>query len=111
MAHVAIGKEIQLIVKKRGIKVEELAKRLNVSKPNIYDIYRRKTIDIALLKRLCKVLDHNFFENLANEHRTNQDRISNDFIMRENILLRQMLRDKDELYQLLKAKLEMIQNN
>ena len=108
MANVAIGKQIQAVVKKRGMKVEELAKRLNVSKPNIYDIYRRNTMDTGLLERLCKVLDHNFFETFAHKYRTQQERDSYEFVVRENALLKQMVRDKDELYQLVKAKLEMV---
>jgi transcriptional regulator with XRE-family HTH domain len=108
MANVAIGKQIQAVVKKRGMKVDELAKRLNVSKPNIYDIYRRNSIDTGLLERLCKVLDHNFFETFAHKYRTQQERDSYEYVMRENALLKQMVRDKDELYQLVKAKLEMV---
>jgi transcriptional regulator with XRE-family HTH domain len=108
MANVAIGKQIQAVVKKRGMKVDELAKRLNVSKPNIYDIYRRNSIDTGLLERLCKVLDHNFFETFAHKYRTQQERDSYEYVMRENALLKQMVRDKEELYQLVKAKLEMV---
>jgi transcriptional regulator with XRE-family HTH domain len=108
MANVAIGKQIQAVVKKRGMKVEELAKRLNVSKPNIYDIYRRNSIDTGLLERLCKVLDHNFFEQYAHKCRTQHERDSYEYVVRENTLLKQMVRDKDELYQLVKAKLEMV---
>jgi transcriptional regulator with XRE-family HTH domain len=66
MAKVSIGKEIKAAVKKRGPKVEEVAECLNVSKPNIYDIYRRDSIDSSLLERLCKALDHNFFVRFAN---------------------------------------------
>jgi hypothetical protein len=51
MANVAIGKQIQAVVKKRGMKVEELAKRLNVSKPNIYDIYR--SLSLCALRAPC----------------------------------------------------------
>jgi transcriptional regulator with XRE-family HTH domain len=108
MANVAIGKQIQAVVKKRGMKVEELAKRLNVSKPNIYDIYRRNSIDTGLLERLCKVLDHNFFEQYAHKYRTQHERDSYEYVVRENTLLKQMVRDKDELYQLAKAQLELV---
>lgn len=108
MANAAIGKQIRAVVKKRGMKVEELAKRLNVSKPNIYDIYRRNTIDTGLLERLCKVLDYNFFETFAHKYRTQQERDSYEYVVRENTLLKQMVRDKDELYQLVKARLETV---
>ena len=108
MAKVPIGKEIQAVVRKRGMKVEELAKRLNVSKPNIYDIYRRNTIDTGLLERLCNVLDHNFFEAFANKYRTQQERDSYERLVSENALLKQMVRDKDALYQLVKEKLDLL---
>lgn len=78
------------------------------SKPNIYDIYRRNSIDTGPLERLCKVLDHNFFETFAHKYRTQQEKDSYEYVVRENALLKQMVRDKDELYQLVKAKLEMV---
>ena len=63
MAKAIIGQEIKRIVKLRGLSVEELATALNVSKPNIFDIYKRESIDTGLLERLCKVLQYNFFKS------------------------------------------------
>ena len=65
-----IGQEIKAVVKQRKMSVEELASRLNVSKPNVFDIYRRTSIDTALLERLCEVLGYNFFEGFAKRYKS-----------------------------------------
>ena len=70
MAKGIIGQEIKRVVKLRGLTVEELATALNVSKPNIFDIYRRETIDTGLLERLCKVINHNFFQSFSERYQT-----------------------------------------
>ena len=70
MSKKTIGQEIKAVVKLRKMSVEELASRLNVSKPNVFDIYRRTSIDTALLERLCEVLGYNFFEGFANRYRS-----------------------------------------
>lgn len=67
-----IGQRIKEIFDRqpRGRTVVWLASQLHCRRGNIYDIFGRSTIDTELLWRLSKVLDHNFFEDLANEFRT-----------------------------------------
>lgn len=43
------------------------ARRLNCHRVNVYDIFRRSTIDTALLWRISAVLNHNFFSDIASE--------------------------------------------
>ena len=74
MAKAIIGQEIKRIVKKRGMTVEELALALNVSKPSIFDIYRRESIDTGLLERLCKVLQYNFFKSFYQKYQSDEDK-------------------------------------
>ena len=101
MAKFSIGSEIKKIVKKRGFTVEELATALNVSKPNIFDIYKRETIDTGLLERICKVLNHNFFQYYADKYQTDYDRLVIQRYKDKNDFLVELLKEKEEVYQLL----------
>lgn len=58
-----LGKKIREHAKLKGIKHTELAQRINTSKQNIQNIYRRESIDVLLLVRICNVLEYNFFED------------------------------------------------
>lgn len=43
------------------------ARQLNCHRVNVYDIFRRNTIDTQLLMRISYVLQYNFFHDLAKE--------------------------------------------
>ena len=58
-----LGKKIREYAKLKGIKHTELAQRINTSKQNIQNIYRRQSIDVLLLVKICNVLEYNFFED------------------------------------------------
>jgi hypothetical protein len=88
-------------VKRRRLKVAQFAALLNVSEPNIYKIYQRESIDTGLLQRICLVLDHNFFEPYYKQFSISYRETEADYFRKENELLRQLLREKEEKYQLL----------
>lgn len=58
---VHIGKKIEEVVRAKRIGISELAEMINKSRPLVYDIFDRESIDTALLKRLSEVLNFNFF--------------------------------------------------
>ena len=106
MSKPIIGKEIKDVVKLRKLTADELASALNVSKPNIYDIYKRSSIDTGLLERLCKVLDYNFFSRYAAQYRTEKE-IELDNYQKEQIKsLERQLKEKDEVYRVLLKQLD-----
>lgn len=45
--------------------IDWFAQQLNCHRRNVYDIFSRQNIDIQLLDRIGKILDHNFFDDLA----------------------------------------------
>lgn len=49
----------------KGANVTWLASRLNCDRRNVYDIFRRPTIDSQLLAQISIVLEHNFFRDIA----------------------------------------------
>jgi transcriptional regulator with XRE-family HTH domain len=101
MGKITIGQEIKRVVKKRGLTVEELADALNVSKPNIFDIYRRETIDTGLLERLCKVLNHNFFQPFAEKYQSDIQKESVSIYKEQIDFLKNLVKEKEEMYRVL----------
>ena len=45
----------------------ELGNLINTSKQNVYGIYKRRTIDTGLLKKISEALDRDFFELYTDE--------------------------------------------
>ena len=102
MEDLHIGTEIRKRAKKKGMRTETMAKLLNVSTPNVYKIFERKSMDTDLLARVCEVLDFNFFTFYAKRFRTEMESDALDLCRMENSMLRDVLKEKDELYQILK---------
>lgn len=49
----------------RRYSVVWLARELNCTRPNVYHIFERPSIDTDLLARLCQILNHDFFADLS----------------------------------------------
>lgn len=62
MAIVNIGSKIKVVFDKKGMTVSEFARRINKSRENVYSIFKRKSIDTALLTKVGDVLEHDFFQ-------------------------------------------------
>jgi transcriptional regulator with XRE-family HTH domain len=56
-----IGKKIKEKVSENQLSLADFAKALNKSRPLIYNIFERKSIDTALLQKISDVLGFNFF--------------------------------------------------
>lgn len=70
-----IGLRIRKEVIRQGIPLGLFADMISVSRPNVYSIFARKVIDSDLLGRISIALNHNFFDDLADDIR---DRLGND---------------------------------
>lgn len=51
----------------QGRSVAWLATQMNYERANVYNIFRRKSIDTELLRKLSVLLKYNFFFDLAND--------------------------------------------
>lgn len=60
---VHIGQQIEAELRKQERSVNWFARKLYCDRSNIYDIFKRENIDVNLLMRICKVLNHNFFRH------------------------------------------------
>ncbi|MGB4655417.1 MAG: helix-turn-helix transcriptional regulator [Bacteroidales bacterium] len=58
-----IGKLIKKRALQSGIRQIELAERLNTTRQNVSNIYRRDNIDVKMLLKICQILDYNFFND------------------------------------------------
>ena len=65
-----IGKKIKTVMKSQGRSVSWLAAQIPCDRSNIYNIYKRDTIDVKLLMRLSDILGHNFLQDLLDEMET-----------------------------------------
>ena len=62
-----IGSLIKDEVDDQHIPITKFAKMINCRRGNVYNIFKRNTIDIQLLQRISIVLKHNYFEDLAKD--------------------------------------------
>jgi DNA-binding Xre family transcriptional regulator len=101
MSTIHIGQLVKEQVKRKRMRVAQLSEILNVSEPNVYKIYLRSSIDTVLLEKICIALDYNFFAIYSQRFSldTKDSRLSQ--YEKENELLRFLVKEKDEKYQLL----------
>lgn len=64
----SIGVLIKLKVAEKGLTVSEFARRINTNRNNVYDIFKRDSIDTLLLQKISEVLEYNFFLNFIKEN-------------------------------------------
>jgi transcriptional regulator with XRE-family HTH domain len=57
-----IGNKIKMVFNKKGMTISEFGRRINKSRENVYDIFKRKTIDTELLLTISNILEHDFFQ-------------------------------------------------
>ena len=60
-----IGERIKEIFKQKNISITRFAEQLHCDRANVYNIFRRKTIDIYLLLKISEILNHNLVEEIC----------------------------------------------
>ena len=64
---VHIGKLIEEELHRQERTVTWFAQKLYCERTNVYNIFKRKSIDTELLLRISQILDHDFFEDYQKE--------------------------------------------
>ncbi len=64
MTNVHIGNIIRRKLAESPMSIAEFAERINRTRPTVYDIFNRKSIDVDLLLKISEVLDYNFLEEV-----------------------------------------------
>ena len=54
-------------MKEQGRSARWLAERIPCERTNVYNIFKRESIDLDLLSRISKILNYNFFADIADE--------------------------------------------
>ncbi len=57
-----LGLIIKEVYQKSPLTVGQFAKAVGCNRTNIYSIFERESLDTALLVRISRVLQHNFFQ-------------------------------------------------
>ena len=115
----SIGKIIENKLREKGISVSEFARRINTNRNNVYDIFRRDSIDTLLLQKISTVLEHDFFQyfnsnivsesfpTYTNEETYLKQKISE--LEKELLFFKEIISDKNRIIALLEQKLKEIQ--
>lgn len=61
MNTIHIGQEIEAVFNKTEHSISWFAKKLNFDRSNVYNIFKRKSIDTDLLFEISEILDFDFF--------------------------------------------------
>ena len=111
----SIGKIIELKLREKGLPISEFARRINTNRNNVYDIFRRDSIDTSLLKKISEVLDFDFFQCFNNSELS----VSTEFNQKKDVsalenkilalekeitYLSETIIDKDRIIELLEEK-------
>ena len=86
---VHIGNRIKSTLNKKGMSLSEFGRRIHKSRENVYDIFKRRTIDTGLLVTISKVLDFDFFQYYTSKHKENKKLIEENESLKEIIKLLQ----------------------
>lgn len=60
-----IGKCIEEELRRQERSVAWFARKLFCNRQNVYDIFKRESIDTTLLRRISAILGHDFFKDLS----------------------------------------------
>ncbi|MBQ9253988.1 MAG: helix-turn-helix domain-containing protein [Bacteroidales bacterium] len=63
-----IGQHIKSVLKAKNVTVTSLALRIGTTRTNMHKIFQKESIDILLLLRISKELNHDFFKDLSEEY-------------------------------------------
>lgn len=60
-----IGRKIEEELRRQERTVAWFARKLYCNRQNVYDIFKRESIDTSLLRRISAILGHDFFKDLS----------------------------------------------
>jgi transcriptional regulator with XRE-family HTH domain len=112
----SVGEIIKTKMKEKGLPVSEFARRINTNRNNVYDIFRRESIDTSLLQKISVVLEYNFFVHFVNENTnsmqeparmndTDKQCLKTEELEKEIEYLKQIIFDKNRIIALLEERI------
>ncbi|GHT17684.1 hypothetical protein FACS189429_2310 [Bacteroidia bacterium] len=76
-----IGSLIKQVAQERKVKPREFAEQLYYCRSNIYDIFKRPSIDFDLLQKISEILDYDFMAL----HKKNEQDLSIMAVIKTNV--------------------------
>ena len=68
-----VGQLIQHTLHEQGRSVTWFATQLCCTRPNVYKIYQKESIDSALMFRISQILQHDFFLDFSQAFKQEQE--------------------------------------
>ena len=99
-----IGKELEIIIRQRGILKNSLAKELGITPTWLSKLFQKNSIDCALLDKICGIIGISpayFFDIDMEPMGGHVDAMQADALKREVEVLRELARDKERTIQIL----------
>lgn len=62
-----IGQRVKEVLFSQSHSAKWLSEQIPCERTNVYDIFKRADMNVALLARICVILDHDFFAELSEE--------------------------------------------
>ncbi|MCE3229774.1 MAG: hypothetical protein K0S32_4325 [Bacteroidetes bacterium] len=78
-----IGKKIKEEIYRQGVSISGFARKINRSRNVVYDIFERESIDTALLNKIGKILNCDFFSLYSAQKEYSSETVKN-FYTHEN---------------------------
>lgn len=66
---VHIGQKIEELVRIKRFPIVEFARKINTTRNNVYNIFSRESIDTELLRKICEILEFDFFQFLSERNK------------------------------------------
>lgn len=89
-----IGKLIEERVKTSKMSVAEFGRQINKERSNVYDIFKRSSIDTELLDLIGQVLKYDFFQHFLQQETVEKIRLSEN-IQKSKVLIEIELSDEE----------------
>ena len=67
-----VGKRIKQVLDEQGRSASWLASKIPCERTNMYDIFKREDVSVALLFKVSSILGHDFFLEISDELRSSQ---------------------------------------
>ena len=63
-----IGQKIKEVFDSKQMKLSDFAQQLGMVRQNVYRVFERKDMDTELIRRISRILEHDFFQYLVAAH-------------------------------------------
>lgn len=63
-----VGRLIEVYIRQNNINASDLARKLGMSRQNIYDLYKRDDLGVKEILSISKILNHDFLKDIVEDY-------------------------------------------